>query len=190
MVRTLNRRGNRRGNKRGFTLIEMTLALIVMSVMILASGAILVFLARGQKESADDYDCQARLEIIREIMIADFRPGYTIIAPGTSGGTSTTTVTVQSYDYNASTAVTTQRQYRWVLASGTLTRYVSTYAGGAWGAEASTFSQSGVTSFGITRFNDGDGTASNDKRLDFTLSATQGTQSATLNYTVVIRNIT
>lgn len=181
----------RRKHGRGFTLIEMTMALMVMSVMILASGSILVFLARGQNEARDDNDCQNRVELIRELMVSDFRPGSAILLPAAAGGTGTE-VQVQTSDYNAATGVTTNRRYRWTYASGTITRRVASETApgaGTYGAETVTFSQGNLTGFTVTHFNDGDGNTANDDRLDFTLTATQGTQAASIAYTVVLRNV-
>lgn len=182
--------GMRLRSRRGFTLIEMTMALMVMSILILASGGILIFLARGQNEARDDNDVQNRLELVREMIVSDFRPGRTILTPATAGGTGTE-VQVETLDYNPATGNTTVRRYRWAFASNTITRYVATETGtpGTFTAETQTISQSNIATFSVTRFNDGDGTLTNDRRLDFTLTATQGTQSASIAFTVMLRNV-
>lgn len=182
--------GVRLRSRRGFTLIEMTMALMVMSILILASGGILIFLARGQNEARDDNDVQNRLELVREMIVADFRPGRAILTPNTAGGTGTS-VEVETLDYNPATGNTTVRRYRWTFASNTITRYVATETAtpGTFSAETQTISQSNIATFSVTRFNDGDGLLSNDRRLDFTLTATQGTQSASIAFTVMLRNV-
>ncbi|MCC6572653.1 MAG: prepilin-type N-terminal cleavage/methylation domain-containing protein [Planctomycetes bacterium] len=180
-----------RKTKSGFSLIEVAIALVVLSIMILASGSILVFLARGMTEARDDNDVQNRVEIVRELMVSDFRAGSAIVLPATAG-TSAASVQVTTSDYNATTGVTTNRRYRWTLSGTTLTRYVATETSsgsGVYGAETTTFIQNNVASFSATHFDNGTATTSDDDRLDFQLSATQGTQSATIKYTVILRNV-
>lgn len=180
------------------TLIEMTISIIVLSVLILASGGILVFLTRGQLEVTDDNDAQNRLELVRELMTNDFQTGSSIIFPSTIGGSGAVAggveVIVQAPHYNVSTDTSTNQRYRWnwVSNTSTLTRYVSSETApgsGTYGSETTTLSQTGISAFTVTRFDDGSGISADDIRLDFTLSCSQNLQSAALAYTITLRNV-
>lgn len=192
------RRGSGARRRRGFTLVEMTISIVVLSVLILASGGILIFLARGQIEVRDDNDAQNRLEIVRDAMVADFQAGTNIVFPTGAGDTGATSggqeVNVQSVHYNAGTDVVTNKRYRWNWQSNTqtLTRYVSSETApdsGIFGSETVTLVQTGITSFSVLRFNDGSGVTVDDIRLDFSLSTTEGAQDASLSYTITLRNV-
>lgn len=113
-------------NKTGFTIIELTMAMVASVILIVGMGSILFLQFQGIGESADFREASARVDLIRHLTF-DGRTGSKIAFPAastsgeytpyssviTSGSVSGHRVVFTASNYDPNTGITVPTEVRW-----------------------------------------------------------------------------
>lgn len=188
----------RRVNRRGFTLIEMLVALVVSSILLLGMGGVLMTLFAGMRESKEFATATDRVDLIRQLSF-DARTGNRILFPATNGtpgdysagGFTGDQIMFNSLRYDPGTDTTTTVTITWESRRPTAAptdpytvyRFIDdTPEDPANPADdLFTFGQSGLINFDIVR------NASNS--FSATMESEEGGESVQVQLAVTLRNV-
>ncbi|MCA8911147.1 MAG: prepilin-type N-terminal cleavage/methylation domain-containing protein [Planctomycetes bacterium] len=105
--------------RRGFTLVEMLVAMVIGTILIMGMGTVLVTLFSGMRESKDFGTATGRVDLIRQLTF-DARTGDEILFPAVgadgdyaSGGNEGDQVQFNSLEYDPGTDTTTTVTVTW-----------------------------------------------------------------------------
>ncbi|MEZ5992522.1 MAG: prepilin-type N-terminal cleavage/methylation domain-containing protein [Planctomycetota bacterium] len=109
-----------KSKRRGFTLIELMVAMVVGTILIMGMGMVLVVLFRGMNESKDFAEATGRVDLVRQLTF-DARTGNSIAFPATdgavgnytSGGNEGDQVQFNSLSYDVGTDTTSDVTVTW-----------------------------------------------------------------------------
>lgn len=191
------------GRRRGFTLVEVLIAMVAGSILLMGMGSVLFMIWRGFNETRDFSEATQRIDMIRQLNF-DGRTGRSISFPTTwdlNGATTTsrgdytgTGVTgdrVQfiSLEFDTATNTTTPYMVTWQSLTAT---GAAPYRVQRWrqpvdalnqllGTAVLTFDQTNVQSFEIIR--------TTNKAFSINMQAIEGAETATIQMVVTCRNI-
>lgn len=75
---------NIRNSRRGVTLVELLVALVISTIILMGMGMVLVTLFTGMRESRDFFEATSRVDLIRQLSF-DARTGNSIRFPTANG---------------------------------------------------------------------------------------------------------
>lgn len=193
-------------SRRGFTLIEVLIAMIAASILLLAMGSVLFMIFRGFNESRDFANATNRVDLIRQLSF-DARTGRTVTYPTTwdingtpmtsrgdysSGGNEGDRVQFVSLRYDAGTGVTTPFMITWQSRRPTGSPVGTPYNVERWiqqtdalnvpiGAATLSFDQNKINSFEVIR--------TTVRTFSVNLQTTEGAETASVQLVVTCRNV-
>ena len=178
-------------NKKGFTLIEVMVALIVSTILILGMGSVLVTLFGGMRESADFAEATGRVDLIRQLTF-DARTGEEILFPAVDGpgdytgaGVTGDQIQFTALYYDPTTETTTPRRITWESVRSSTASPTDPYTVNRWvdfgSGDTLTFAQDDVLTFEIVR------TSNDNFTAEF--SASEGDEQVAVELAVTLRNV-
>lgn len=188
----------RNTNRRGFTLVEMLVAMVVSSILILGMGGVLVTLFTGMRESKEFATATDRVDLIRQLSF-DARTGNRILFPPTdgtpgdysSGGFTGDQVMFNSLRYDPGTDTTTTVTITWESRRPsaaptdpyTVYRFIDDTPEdpAVPGDDIFTFGQTGLINFDIVR--------NTSNSFSATMESEEGDESVQVQLAVTLRNV-
>lgn len=188
----------RKQNHRGFTLVEMLVAMVISSILIMGMGLVMVTLFTGMRESKNFADATGGVDLIRQLSF-DARTGNRILFPATdgtpgdysSGGFTGDQIMFNSLRYDPGTDTTTTVTITWESrrpsAAPTdpyqVLRFIDNTPEdpAVPGDDVFTFGQSGLLSFDIVR--------NTSNSFSATMENESGDESVQVQLAVTLRNV-
>ncbi|MCA8935344.1 MAG: prepilin-type N-terminal cleavage/methylation domain-containing protein [Planctomycetes bacterium] len=186
--------------RRGFTLIEVLIAMVVGTILIMGMGMVLVVLFKGMNESKDFSEATGRVDLVRQLTF-DARTGNAIAFPATDGATGDYTfggnegdqVQFNSLSYDVGTDTTSDITVTWesrrpagspIGTEYTVYRFIDTTPESPTNNPADdvqTFGQNHIIDFDIVR--------NSSDSFQATFSSKEGTETVAVELAVTLRNV-